>query len=155
MSGLHSAVLVIATLTTGLSAGLFFAFSCSVMPGLRHSDDRSFVQVMQWINRKILNPWFLGVYLGALILDVLAVVLRWGTAELPWLLAGAVLYLVLVVITAAINVPLNNQLDAAGEPERPAEVRAAYEPRWVRWNLIRTVAVVASFAAMLAGLVAA
>ncbi|MDT7600077.1 MAG: hypothetical protein QOK26_2154, partial [Pseudonocardiales bacterium] len=32
-----------ATVTTGLMAGMFFAFSFSVMPGMARADDRTFV----------------------------------------------------------------------------------------------------------------
>lgn len=51
----RTVVLAAATLLTGLMAGLFFAYSCSVMPGLSATDNRSFVRTIQWINRRILN----------------------------------------------------------------------------------------------------
>ena len=59
MTLLREAVLAEATLVTGLVAGLSFAYSCSVMPGLAATDDRTFVGTMQSINRRILNGWFL------------------------------------------------------------------------------------------------
>src|SRR5947209_4228225 len=71
----RTGVLVAATLLTGLMAGLFFAYSCSVLPGLAATDDRSFVQTMQWINRRILNGWFLTAFLGSMVLIVAAVAL--------------------------------------------------------------------------------
>src|SRR5215210_6268399 len=49
---------VAATLTTGLMAGLYYAFAISVMLGLSRTDDHTFVSVMQQINVAILNPWF-------------------------------------------------------------------------------------------------
>ena len=44
--------LVVATVTTGLSAGVFFAFDSSVMPGLRDQDDARFVAVMRSPSQK-------------------------------------------------------------------------------------------------------
>ncbi|WP_319461909.1 hypothetical protein [Micromonospora sp. RTP1Z1] len=48
MTLLRTAVLAAATLATGLMAGLFFAYSCSV-PGLAATDDRSFVGTLALI----------------------------------------------------------------------------------------------------------
>jgi uncharacterized membrane protein len=42
-------LLTAATLTTGLAAGLFYAYSISVMPALCGADAAVFVQVMQRI----------------------------------------------------------------------------------------------------------
>ena len=145
MDQLRSAVLATATLLVGLSAGVFFAYSTSVMLALRHVDDRTFVDVMQKINTAILNPWFMTAFMGALLAAIAAVLLHLGGAHrpmLPWLIAATVLYAVVFVVTAAVNVPLNDQLGAAGPvssiPDLPA-VRAAFEASWNRWNLVRTV----------------
>jgi uncharacterized membrane protein len=142
MEQLRSVVLAIATLLVGLSAGVFFAYSTSVMLALKRVDDRTFVDVMQKINIAILNGWFLTAYVGAMLAAVAAVVLHLGGAHramLPWLIAATVLYAVVFIVTAAINVPLNNQLDAAGLTD-PAAARAAFEATWNRWNTVRTVA---------------
>jgi uncharacterized membrane protein len=142
MEQIRSAVLVTATLLVGLSAGVFFAYSTSVMLALRRVEDRTFVEVMQKINTAILNGWFLGAYVGALLAAVAAVLLHLGgthRAALPWLIAATVLYAVVVLVTARVNVPLNNQLDAAGLTD-PAAARAAFEASWNRWNTVRTVA---------------
>nr|BFE81336.1 hypothetical protein GCM10020093_039370 [Planobispora longispora] len=55
------------------------------------------------------------------------------------------------VVTAAVNVPLNNAIDAAGDPAAiadPAAVRAAFETRWVRWNVVRAVSSTAALACL-------
>ncbi|GIH99770.1 anthrone oxygenase family protein [Planobispora takensis] len=147
--------LVAATVAMGLAAGLFYTFSVSVMPGLSETDDRTFVEVMQRINRRILNGWFALSFGGAPVLTLLAGVLQLlgggGRPALPWTAAGFVLYGVTFVITAAINVPLNNALDAAGDPAAIADhaaVRAAFEARWVRWNLVRTLLSTAALACL-------
>jgi uncharacterized membrane protein len=46
-----------------------------------------------------------------------------------------------IMITMAFNVPLNEQLAAAGPPDQIADtrlVRTAFEGPWNRWNLLRT-----------------
>ena len=64
MRTVQNLVLVSATVTTGLVAGLLGGFACAVMPALRGADDRTFVDVMQRINVAILNPVFLTVFMG-------------------------------------------------------------------------------------------
>ncbi|MFF5229415.1 DUF1772 domain-containing protein [Dactylosporangium sp. NPDC000521] len=141
MEQLRSVVLATATLLAGLSAGVFFAYSTSVMPALGRVEDRTFVEVMQKINTAILNGWFLTAYVGALLAAIAAVLLHLGGSHrpmLPWLIAATLLYAVVFIVTAAVNVPLNDQLDAAGLTD-PAAARAAFEASWNRWNTVRTV----------------
>jgi uncharacterized membrane protein len=149
----------LATVAVGLMAGLFYAFSCAVMPALRGADDRTFVDVMQRINVSILNPWFLVVFVGALLPVVAAAALHvpaGGRGALPWVLAGLALYVAMFVITGGVNVPLNDRLAAAGDPGSladPAAVRAGFEAVWVRWNLVRAVTATAAFACLVVALV--
>jgi hypothetical protein len=51
-----SIVLGLATLTTGLMAGVYYAYACSVMLGLARTSDRTFIDVMRQINVAIQNP---------------------------------------------------------------------------------------------------
>ncbi|MFD0169018.1 DUF1772 domain-containing protein [Streptomyces decoyicus] len=114
MRVVQTATLLVATLGAGLMAGLFAAFAYAVMPGLRRSADRTFVEAMQNINRAIVNGWFLGPFLLPIPLLVLATVLAWngtGRVALPWILAALVLYLAGFFVTSGVNVPLNNALD--------------------------------------------
>ncbi|MGP3949758.1 anthrone oxygenase family protein [Streptomyces sp. 7N604] len=141
----RNAALLAATITMGLMAGLFYAFAISVMPGLGRTDDRTFVDAMQKMNAAILNGWFAIGFAGALVLTALAVALHIpgdGRAPLPWAVAALVLYGAVLVITFAINVPLNNELEAAGDVHRSADVAAVrerFEATWVRWNIVRAV----------------
>lgn len=141
---LRSLVLLAATLTTGLTAGIYFAFSVAVMPGLAKASDRTFIETMQRINVAILNGWFTLAFGGALVLGVVAAVLHRGGESrpaLPWIIAGVVLYVASLVVTMGFNVPLNNRLADAGDPSRihdPAAVRAQFESAWVHWNIVRT-----------------
>ncbi|MGC5031500.1 DUF1772 domain-containing protein [Micromonospora sp. DT229] len=152
-------VLAGATFSTGLVAGLFFAFACSVMPGLGATDDRTLVGAMQSINRKILNGWFLSVFLGGPLLVVAAVLghLGAGGAVLGWLVAALVCHLVTFAVTVRSNVPLNDQLDAAGSVDAStdlAAIRRRFEGPWVRWNLVRTVSSAAALACLIGALLA-
>ncbi len=159
MDWLRTAALLAATLTTGLMAGTFFAFTIAVMPGLGRSDDRTFVQAMQRINVAILNGWFLVAFVGALAFTVLVAVLHLPgdvRAVLPWAIAAVVLYGATIVITGQINVPLNDTLVRAGDPDGIADLaalRQSFEAPWVRWNLVRTLTSTGAFGSLMWALV--
>jgi uncharacterized membrane protein len=144
-----SILLFAATITTGSVAGLFYGFACAVMPGLRRVDDRTFVATFGAINRRIINAWFLLIFLGSPVLIAAAGVAQFvAGGEQPWvpMAAAAALTVASATITGAVNVPLNNALDAASNRhEDPALVRAAFETRWRRGNVARTVASTAAF----------
>jgi uncharacterized membrane protein len=146
MRTLQTVTLLTTTISTGLIAGLLFAYACSVMPGLARSSDHTLVETMQNINRAILNPWFLLPFVGSIPLIALAALLAWRGDEqpaLPWIIAALVVYAVAFAITIAFNLPLNNELDTAGDPDHIADlaaVRQRFEDRWVTWNLLRTLA---------------
>ena len=152
MTSLRTAALVAATFTAGLSAGLFYTYFFSVMPGLGAGDDRTFVTAMRWINVRILNGWFAVAFVGAPVFTVLTAVLLLGEGAVGVLTSiAAVLAVATVVITASANVPLNNALMRAGEPQAladPGEVRRRFEAPWVRWNTVRTATSVAAFACL-------
>lgn len=150
----QAGTLVAATLTTGLSAGLYYGFACAVMPGLARSADRTFVETMQRINTAIINGWFMLVFLGSLVLTAAAAALQFaagagrGTGAAAWTVAALVLYSAVLVVTMRFNVPLNNRLDAGGLPGSDAglaALRGEFERSWVRWNTFRTVVNVAAF----------
>ena len=148
--GWAGVTLVVAVLTTGLMAGLFAAFSYAVMPGLGRLGDIEFVAGMQRINVAILNGWFGICFGGAVLFSIAAAVLHLAPdrrSVLPWVLAGLALYLVTLVVTMAVNVPLNDKLAAAGSAD-PHAAREAFETVWVRWNVGRTVLNTAAFAAL-------
>jgi uncharacterized membrane protein len=144
---LREVVLIAATVTMGMMAGAFALYSHTIMPSLRRVDDRAFVATFQSMDRMIINPVFMTTFFGALALTALAALLYLvgddGSA-LPWIVAALVLYLVVFVITIAVNVPRNNEIKAAGDANTMADphaVRVRFdEARWLRWNHVRTVA---------------
>lgn len=152
--------LLAATLCAGLMAGLFTGFSYAVMPGIRILDDKSWVAAMQQINRVIMNGWFMTAFLGSVVFTGAALALHWfsgGREAVPWIAAGLVLALVMFIGTIGVNVPLNDQLMAAGDPEEfgdLAGLRERVEAKWIAWNTVRGVASLGSLAALAWALVA-
>ena len=146
----RSATLVGATLTTGLSAGAFDVFAHAIMPGLKKADDRTFVAAFQNIDRAILNPRFLGVtFFGPLVAITAAAIANRGEKHRAHVAAALVLYLAAVGISVRVNIPLNNAISAAGDPDRIdlAAVRAQFdEKRWARWNNARVLTSTGAFA---------
>jgi uncharacterized membrane protein len=151
MTTFRTVVLTLTALSMGLMAGLFFSYANALMPALHRSDDKTFVTAMHHINVVIQNGTFLLCFMGALLLAVLAAALHLSSGTrrvLPWVLAALLLYGVVFLVTMAFNIPLNNRLDAAGDPAKITDftaVREAFEVSWVRWNLVRTVASVGAF----------
>ncbi|MDX6253227.1 MAG: hypothetical protein QOF10_6587 [Kribbellaceae bacterium] len=149
MNGLRVASLIAATLTTGLVAGVYAIYANAFMPGLAKTDDKTFVSAFQAIDRAIINPVFLGLgFVGALFFTLLAGLLQLKEDALPWIAVAFALYLITMIITIAVNVPLNDALKAAGDPETVdvAAVRAAFdESRWRAFNLIRVVLNILAF----------
>lgn len=150
MDGLRVAVLMVAVLTTGLMAGVYAIYWNAFMPGLAKTDDRTFVGAFQATDRAIINPLFLGLgFLGSLVFTLLAALLSLGEDTRSWLAIAFVLNLITTILTIAVNVPLNDALKAAGDPETidVAAARAAFnEPRWRTFNGVRVVLNTVAFA---------
>ena len=150
MDGLRALSLMAATISMGLVAGVFGLYGHTIMPGLKKTDDRTFVGAFQSIDRAIINPWFMGGgFLGALVFTAAAGIFNIGEDVLPWIVAAFMLYAVTFVITVAINVPLNDEIKTAGDADRIpdlAVVRTRFnESRWGRWNLVRALASTTAF----------
>src|SRR4051794_12031864 len=101
MTTFSGVVLVAAMVAAGLIAGLFYAYACSVMPGLARGDDKTFVEAMRGINVAIINPVFMLTFLGAPLLAGVAVFLNLGSRSLPWVIAGFVCLVAMLLITGA------------------------------------------------------
>ena len=144
-------VLGAALVAMALVAGLIYTFSVAVMPNLAGADDRTFVATMQRFND---NPVFQITFTAALVLIPLATVLqrRHGRdVALRWTVAGLVLYGIVLAVTFGINIPLNDQIDRAGDPDRItdlAHVRDRFEGPWVAANIARTLLSTAAVAAV-------
>jgi uncharacterized membrane protein len=136
--------LIGATMTMGLISGVFALFAHTIMPGLKKTDDRTFVAAFQAIDRAIINPWFmLTAFVGALPFTIAAAFTTRGTSAFPWIAVALGLYLLAFVVTIAINVPLNDGLKAAGNPDQIKDLAVVreqfHETRWAAWNLLRVI----------------
>jgi uncharacterized membrane protein len=112
-------VLGAAVLAMGLVAGLYFFSAIAVMPARTAADDRTLVDAMQQMIDKIENPAFFLAFLGAPTLAAVAFyqARRAGQAKLAgWIIAALALYTVMVVITFAVHIPLNDDLERAATP---------------------------------------
>ncbi len=143
MSTLSVVAIVAAIVGTALIGGIFFAFSNFVMKALERVPSSEGMLAMQTINVTVLNPWFLGVFMGtALLCLVLAVgaIVGWGTAHSPYVLGGAVAYVGGTwFVTALGNVPLNNKLAAVKTGDQESkEIWEHYLDHWTRLNTQRT-----------------
>ncbi|MCK1794640.1 DUF1772 domain-containing protein [Streptomyces sp. XM4193] len=166
-STLRLLVLLAATVTTGLTAGVFFDWSNAVMPGLGDLDDRAFVTAFRALDRAIVGPLFIGVgFTGALLLTAVSAVLHRrpkprpgagpaaGAREpartaLRWIVAALVFLALAWVITVAVHEPLNQELRSFGELTTEAdwaEARAALDEKlWTVWNTVRAVVTTLAF----------
>lgn len=71
-SAARTLTLALATLNTGLIAGVYYAFAVSVNFGLAAQPDTSYVATMNAINVKIENPLFFASFFGALLFPLAA-----------------------------------------------------------------------------------
>jgi uncharacterized membrane protein len=145
MSTLTTVSVVLAMLGSALIAGVFFAFSSFIMKALGRVPASEGIAAMQSINVVVINPTFLGTFLGTAVLSLLVAALAingWGTSSAPFFLGGALSYLVgTFLVTGLGNVPLNERLAAVSTTDSEAvEVWDHYLDRWTLLNTIRTVA---------------
>jgi uncharacterized membrane protein len=131
-------------LLTGAVAGLFFAYSVSVMIGLDAIKPDQAIAAMRGINEKIQNPVFLPAFLltpvVAVITGVLLLVLGQRAAGIVFFLSAAAYVLGALVPSFAVNIPMNDALDTARVPAaEAARVWSDYSSRWTLWNHVRTV----------------
>lgn len=145
-----------AALGSALIAGTFFIFSAAIMSALGRLSAAEGLRAMQSINLVILNPVFLGVFLGTAVVSAALLILglfRLGQPGWSFLFAGAALYLIgSIFVTMFFNVPMNNALEAAqaGTAEGDA-VWQNYLRNWTYWNHVRTIASLASTALFILG----
>lgn len=150
---LRTGILLSATITTGLTAGVFTHWSDTIMPGLGDVDDRTFVAAFQALDAAIINPLFLGLeFTGSVLLIGLSLVLhlRAGPrAARVWLAVALASYLVAMAVTFGVHEPLNQELRntiGLNDDTGYAAARALLdESAWTAWNTVRAVATTLAF----------
>lgn len=153
-----SLVLLVSLLLTGLTAGLCFTWSNAVTPGIGRLSDQGFLQAFQEMNRVIINPAFLIIFMGpAILLFVNAYQFRGENNFVfySFLLAAIVYFTGVAMVTVFKNVPLNEMLDKTNlESATKAELallREKFEQPWNSWHIVRTITSVTAFVALLTG----
>ncbi|SMX37620.1 anthrone oxygenase family protein [Octadecabacter ascidiaceicola] len=126
--------------------GFFYAYTVSAMWGLDASPPSVAIEAMQGINNTVRNvAFFPAFFLTPVLLGLTAFAahrdganvskMAFGAAALIYLLGG-------IVLTASVNIPMNNALgliDVPQDPTAAAEIWSNYSPKWQVWNLTRTV----------------
>jgi uncharacterized membrane protein len=138
--------LVLATLTTGLIAGFFYAYACSVTRGLALLPDDRYVAAMQAINATVRSGVFAFSFFGAVLTLLAALAVHAARPRSVHFLLVALACLLFVgggfMLTLLVNVPMNEELAsvaANAAPETLARARAGYEGPWNLWNGVRAV----------------
>lgn len=145
---LPDASLVVAAFLCSLVAGFLFAFAVVTMPGISRLRDREFIRAFQAMDQIIQNnqPLFVSVWVGSVVAVVVAVVLTLGHIDgvgRSLMIGSLVAYLLGVQVpTLAVNVPLNNRLQAidveTADEASQASAREDFERRWNAFNVFRT-----------------
>ena len=149
--------LTLATVTTGLICGFFYAYACSVTLGLALLPDEQYVEAMQAINATVRNGIFAFSFFGAVVSLLLALAVhasRLRSRRFVLIALACVLYIGGgFMVTFLSNVPMNEELArvSVGEvgPATLAQVRAQYEGPWNFWNGVRTVFSSLAFVALI------
>jgi uncharacterized membrane protein len=92
IDGLYFALTLVAALGCGLMAGVFFAFSAFVMKALSRLPPAEGIAAMQCINVAVINPLFLGVFIGTGATCVVVMIIaltQWDKPGVVYLLAGS------------------------------------------------------------------
>jgi uncharacterized membrane protein len=138
---------------TGLLAGLFYGWQCSVINGLAKLPDKEYLMAFKSMNKAILNPVFFLSFIGSLIALVVTTFIfyKGGNSQvLPYLIISLIIYGIGVFgITATCNIPLNESVASfdisSATEEQIKAMRLSFENPWNNWHVIRTLASIASF----------
>ncbi len=146
---LFEVTLVFSTLLCSLVAGILFTFTFVVMPGIKSTTNREFLNSFKLIDGVIQRnqPAFMLVWVGSILIIIASVLLsisKLDGVEFLLIIIASALYLFGVQWpTFAINVPLNNWIQSKNislmTDSEIYEARVKFEPRWLKWNSIRTV----------------
>lgn len=140
-------LMLITAIGSGVSGGIFYAFSTFVIKALAQQPPAQGIATMQSINITVINPWFMVVFLGtgvACILITIFLLLQWHQPATIYWLAGSLLYLIGTIgVTIAFNIPLNDALAAiAPNSAQGARLWARFLNDWTFWNHVRTAAAI-------------
>ena len=140
-------VLIISCVGSGMMAGLFVSFSTFMMKALGSLDRSEGMRAMQAINRLIVRPSFLLIFIGTAAFSTTSAFLSYDCVG-PWryiCLSAAIYTVGCLLSTIAFNIPLNNQLDNADSSiDEGHALWDRYLVQWTHWNHLRSFATLVS-----------
>jgi uncharacterized membrane protein len=153
INSLFFALTLISALSSGLMAGVFFAFSAFVMKALSRLPAAQSIAAMQSINAAAFNPLFGAAFAGTAAACALlagASLFLWHKPAGMFHLAGGLLYLAgSLLVTLAFNLPLNDRLGAVDTASADAANQwSDYFASWMVWNHVRTTGSLAAAASL-------
>ena len=139
--------LVVAIVSTGLMAGIFFTWSNAVKPGIGTLDDMTYMKAFQAMNRLILNPLFYIVFILPVLSIAISTYMSFGSTKeyvFELLLTATLIYcLGVFLVTIAGNIPLNELLEHTDLEKisqiELSDLRGKIETKWNSFNLVRTI----------------
>lgn len=135
-------LLWIVALSSGLMAGVYFAFSSFIMKAFDELDTAQSVAAMNSINEIILRSLFMPLFFISSLLSMLLIVLAFidsGEAGSTLaLISGIVYFIGMFICTVVFNVPLNNSLARVDRnSSNTQQIWSHYLKNWTRWNHVR------------------
>ncbi|MGB3440137.1 MAG: DUF1772 domain-containing protein [Actinophytocola sp.] len=129
------------TVTSGVVAGVLFAVALSVLPALRAMPTDRYVYTHKLIGRHW-DPTMPVIVLGSMAAEVVLAFTAPGDVA-PLFAVGAVLLLVVSIVSHYCNVPINRRVKSVDPDAVPANWTDP-RPLWRRWHLLRTAVAVAA-----------
>ena len=145
---LFDASLIVSALSCGMVTGFILTYAIVVMPGLSKLTDRNFLRAFQVTDGIIQNnqPLFMLIWVGSIISVISTIftsIVYVGFPQASLTLLVCIIYLVGVQgVTITIHIPLNNrvqnlQVDKLDD-QAASQERSVFEPKWNRFNYIRS-----------------
>lgn len=156
--GFVTLLYTVSILFSGIMAGLFFAYSVSVVLAFDTLSASAYTTVMKSINEVILNAAFGVTFVGAAVVPIVSAAIvflsgDWTAQHGQLFVVGVVIYVIgTVAVTMVIHIPMNEYI-ATWSTVSPPDDWATVRTRWALWNHVRTIAAVISFVLYLAAIV--
>jgi uncharacterized membrane protein len=138
--------IILAIVMLSIVLGVFSLWSHTIMRALKGMDNAGFIKSFKALNKAIVTSVFMFQFfaptllLGGLVWHAYSK----GVSGAGFVFGSFILYLIAIVGTLVINVPLNDRLqktDPAADAEALLQARKAFnEPRWMAGNTLRTYA---------------
>ena len=138
-------LILLATIGSSLTGGIFFAFSTFVMQALAKQPTAQGIATMQAINITVINPWFMVAFFAPAVAGILLSIsqlFQWQPSIAIYLITGSLLYLIGTIgVTVVGNIPLNDALAiVAPDSNEGTNLWSRYLTDWTFWNHVRTIA---------------